>query len=181
MKLRIPAIATLPLLCSFAALASAQTAEMLAGPPPVKMGLWQSESTTSIEGAPANSPMAQAMTHGGSANVSQGCLTPDTWKNDFQNMQRHQPDANCSQSNFQQDAHHVTFDESCASGQGGYSNNVHFEMLIDDMENAHGHADVKMTGPAFPQGMTMHITMKEKYLSSNCGDVKPGKSKVIHE
>lgn len=175
MKLRFPAIATLPLLCSFAALTSAQTLE----PPPVKMGLWQSESTTTIEGAPANSPMAQAMTHGGSANVSQGCLTPDTWKSEFQHMQQQRQSANCNQTNFQQDSHHVSFDEQCG-GQGGYSSNIHFEMLIDDSENAHGHADVKMTGAAFPQGMTMHMTMKTKYLSSSCGNVKPGEGKVIH-
>ncbi len=108
MKLRFPALATLPLLCSFAALASAQTDS----PPPVKMGLWQSESTTTIEGAPADSPMAKAMTHGGSANVSQGCLTPETWKSDFQHMQQHQRDTDCSQTNFQQDTHHVSFDET---------------------------------------------------------------------
>ncbi|HZZ38311.1 MAG TPA: DUF3617 domain-containing protein [Acidobacteriaceae bacterium] len=175
MKLRFLTIATLPLLCSFAALASAQTLE----PPPIKMGLWQSESNTSIEGVAANSPMAQAMTHGGNSNVSQGCLTPDTWKSEFQHMQQRHPDSDCNQSNFQQDAHHIAFDETCG-GQRGYASNVHFEMLIDDSENAHGHVDVKMTGAAFPQGMTMHMTVKTKYLSSDCGDVKPGAGKVIH-
>ncbi len=174
MKLRFPAIAALPLLCSFAALAAAQTLE----PPPIKMGLWQTESTTSVEGAPADSPMAQAMTHGGRSNVSQGCLTPDTWKNEFQHMQQRH-DAECNQSNFQQDSHHISFDEQCG-GQSGYTSSVHFEMLLDDTENAHGKADVKMSGPAFPQGMTMHMSMKSKYLSSNCGDVKPGEGKTIH-
>jgi hypothetical protein len=175
MKLCFPAIATLPLLCSFAALASAQTLE----PPPIKMGLWQSEVTNNVEGMP-NSPIGQAMA-GGHTVVSQGCLAPDTWKKDIQGMQQHMRNTECTMSNFQQDSHHVSFDEACASGQqNGYSNNVHFEMLIDDMENAHGHADMKMTGPAFPQGMTMHMTMKTKYVSSDCGDVKPGAGKVIH-
>ena len=94
-------------------------------------------------------------------------------------MQQQRQSANCNQTNFQQDSHHVSFDEQCG-GQGGYSSNIHFEMLIDDSENAHGHADVKMTGAAFPQGMTMHMTMKTKYLSSSCGNVKPGEGKVIH-
>lgn len=175
MKLRLSTVATLPLLLSLAPLASAQTPE----PPPVKMGLWQSESTTTVEGAAANSPMAQAMTRGGRTNVSQGCLTPETWKNEFQHMQQQQRDTNCTQSNFQQDAHHVSFDEKCGQ-QGGYASSVHFEMLVDDAENAHGHANVSMSGPAFPQGMTLHMAIKSKYLSANCGDVKPGEGKVIH-
>ncbi len=175
MKRRFLAIATLPLLCTFAAIASAQTLE----PPPIKMGLWQSEVTNTVQGMP-NSPMGQAMA-GGHTVVSQGCLTPDTWKKDIQGMQQHMRNTECTMSNFQQDSHHISFDEACASGQqSGYSNNVHFEMLIDDMENAHGHADMKMTGPAFPQGMSMHMTMKTKYVSSDCGDVKPGAGKVIH-
>ena len=176
MKLRIPALATLPLLASFAALAAAQTVEA----PPIKMGLWQSEVTTTMQGVP-DSPMSHAM-GSGRTTVTQGCLTPDTWKKDIQGMQQHMRNTDCTMSNFEQDAHHVSFDEACTAGsQPGYSNNVHFEMLIDDTENAHGHADMKMTGPAFPDGMTMHTAMKSKYLSSDCGDVKPGESKVIHE
>jgi hypothetical protein len=175
MKLRLAAVATLPLLLSFAALAAAQTLE----PPPIKMGLWQTESSTSVDGMPADSPMAQAMTRGGHDNVSQGCLTPETWKNEFQHMQQQRRDADCNQSNLQQDSHHIAFDEQCG-GQSGYTSNVHFEMLIDDTENAHGHAEVKMSGPAFPQGMTMHMTMKSKYLSSDCGSIKPGEGKTIH-
>lgn len=172
MKLRVPALATLPLLCSFAAAAFAQADQA----PPLKMGLWQTESTTTIEGAP-DSPMAQAMTHGGRSNISQGCLTPETWKSQFQHMQQQRGSANCSSSNFQQDTHHVSFDEECT--EKAYSTNMHFEMLIDDAENAHGSADVKMTGAAFSQGMTMHMTVKTKFLSSSCGDVKPGQGKVI--
>ncbi|HEY1807592.1 MAG TPA: DUF3617 family protein [Acidobacteriaceae bacterium] len=174
MKHGSAALTLLPLLFSFAAIASAQTDT----PPPIKMGLWQSESTTSVEGAPADSPMAQAIARGGRTNVSQGCLTPETWKDEFHHMQQHRPGADCTQTNFQQDSHHISFDEQCGS-QGGYSSSVHFEMLLDGEENAHGHADVKMTGAAFPQGMTMHVTMKSKYLSSNCGDVKPGEGKTI--
>lgn len=173
MRLRFHALATLPLLCSFAALASAQDA-----PPPVKMGLWQTESTTSVEGAAAQTPMGQAVSRGGRTEVRQGCLTPDTWKSDFAHMEKRQPDAECQQSNFQQDDHHVSFDEKCG-GQGSYSSNVHFEMLVDDTENAHGHADVQVSSPAFPQPMTVHMTMKAKYLSSSCGNIKPGESREV--
>ncbi|HEX3985918.1 MAG TPA: DUF3617 domain-containing protein [Acidobacteriaceae bacterium] len=174
MKLRLAAIATFPLLLSFGCIASAQTVE----PPPIKMGLWQSEVVTTMEGG-SNSPMGQAMA-GGHTIVTQGCLTPDTWKKDIQGMQQHMRNTDCTMSNFQQDPHHIAFDEACATGQAGYSNHIHFEMLIDDPENGHGHADMKMTGPAFPQGMSMHMAMKTKYLAADCGDVKPGEGKVIH-
>jgi hypothetical protein len=155
-------------------------AQAPSGPPPVKMGLWQTETTTSISGA-TDSPMAKAMANGvGRTTVTQGCLTPETWTKDIQGMQERQHGADCSQSNFQQDSHKVTYDEVCSS-QGGYATNVHFEMMVDDLENGHGSADVKMSGAAFPQGMTMHMTMKTKFLSSDCGSVKPGEGKVIHE
>lgn len=174
MKLRFPTLATLPLLCSFAAIATAQTVE----PPPIKMGLWRSEITTTMEGMP-NSPIGQAMGSGRTI-VTQGCLTPDTWKKDIQGMQQRMRNTECTMSNFQQDLHHISFDEACASGQNGYSNTIHFEMLIDDNENGHGHADMKMSSPALPQSMSMHMTMKTKYLKADCGDVKPGEGKVIH-
>lgn len=177
MKLRCPSIATLPLLGCLAALASAQSTPPDA-PPPIKMGLWQSEVTTTMAGGPG-SPTGQAMGSGHTV-VTQGCLTPDTWKKDIQGMHQRMHDASCTVSNFQQDPHRIAFDEACSS-QSGYSNTIHFEMLIDDTENGHGHADMKMNIPSVPQGMSMHMNMKTKFLSADCGDVKPGEGKVIHE
>ena len=178
MKLRFVSLALFPLLLTFAAAAAAaqDTAVM---PPPVKMGLWQSETTTTVSGAPPNSPMAMAMTNGGRTTVTQGCLTPESWAKDMEGMnQKRRGSGDCTTSNFQQDSHHVSFDEECAGGQG-YSSSVHFEMLIDDEENAHGHAEVKMSGPAFPQGMTMNMTVKTKFVSSDCGSIKPGESHTV--
>lgn len=172
MNLRIATFATLPLLASLASIAAAQTLE----PPPIKMGLWQSEVTTTMEGMPT---MPSGMGSGHTI-VTQGCLTPDTWKKDIQGMQQHMHNTNCTLSNFEQDSHHVSFDQACTSAQAGFSSNTHFEMLIDDPENGHGHADTKMTGSNIPQGMAMHMTMKTKYLSADCGSVKPGEGKVIH-
>ena len=142
------------------------------------MGLWQSETTTAVTGGAANSPMGRAMGNG-RTSVNQSCLTPDSWTKDIAGRAERQQNAECTQSNFQEDSHKVTYDQTC-SNQGGYSTNIHFEMLIDDAENAHGFMDMKMSGAAFPEGMTMHMTMKTKYLSSDCGSVKPGEGKVIH-
>jgi hypothetical protein len=176
MRIRFALVASPLLLLTPGFTAGAQTPSTT--PPPIRMGLWQSEVTTAVSGAP-DTPMGHAMGGAGRTTLTQGCLTPDSWTKEMQGMQ-HQRAADCTQANFEQDSHKITFDEVCSS-QGGYSSNVHFEMLIDDPENGHGHADVKMSGPAFPQGMTMHMTMKTKYLSSDCGSVKPGEAKVIHE
>jgi hypothetical protein len=176
MRIRLIPAASVTTLLTLSTLALAQNPSVM--PPPIKMGLWQSETTTAISGAP-DSPMGRAMGNG-RTTVTQGCLTPESWSKDIQGAQKHQQNTECTQSNFQQDSHKVTFDQAC-SNQGGYSTTIHFEMLIDDTENGHGFMDMKMSGAAFPQGMTMHMTMKTKYLSADCGSVKPGESKVIHE
>jgi hypothetical protein len=56
---------------------------------------------------------------------------------------------------------------------------VHFEGLFDDDEHMHGNVKVIMTAPSLPQGMTMIMAMKSRYVSASCGDVKPGEGKVI--
>ncbi len=175
MRIRLIPAASLTTLLTLSTLALAQNASVM--PPPIKMGLWQSEITTAVSGAP-DSPMGRAM-GSGRTTVTQGCFTPESWTKEMQGAQQRRRAADCSQSNLQQDSHKVTYDEVC-SNPGGYSNTIHFEMLIDDTENAHGYMDMKMSGAAFPEGMTMHTTLKTKYLSSDCGSVKPGEAKVIH-
>lgn len=173
MKVRLSiAIAFTFLLASSAARAQASDA-----PPPIRMGLWQSETTSTFAGAPG-SPLGQALGHGGHTVVSQGCLTPETWKDEMEHLNQQAHRSNCTMSNFQQDTHKVSFDEQC-SADHGFSTQMHFEMLIDSAESAHGDGEMKMTGPAFPDGMTMHMALKTKFLSSDCGDVKPGEGKVI--
>jgi hypothetical protein len=175
MRIRYALAASLPLLLSLAAVAAAQTLDV----PPIKMGLWQTESTTSISGVPDN-PMGHAMAGAaGRSTVTQSCFTPETWTKGMQDARQRQHNAECSRSNLQQDSHKLTYDEVC-TGQGGYSTNIHFEMLFDDAESAHGFMDMKTSGAAFPDGMTMHMNMKTKYLSSDCGSVKPGDGKIVH-
>ena len=171
MNLRFAIPAALWLLVS--AFASAQTPTI---PPPVRMGLWQSTVTTTVTGA-EGTPMAQAL-GSGRTTVTQGCLTPESWQRDMQSMQQRQHSSECTTTNLQQDSHHFSMDMSCTSAHG-FSSTTHFEMLIDDAESTHGHADMKMSGPAFPQGMSMHMTMTTKFLSSDCGNVKPGEGRVV--
>ncbi|MFY9745456.1 MAG: DUF3617 family protein [Acidobacteriaceae bacterium] len=176
MKIRLAALA-LPLLLSFAALA--QTTPV--NPPPIKMGLWQSSVTVNMSGMPAN-PNMPSGAGGSMTHVNQSCMTPDSWRDAFRNMQQRRQQAasaNCSTLNVSQDAHQVTFDMNCSSQQG-FNTNIHVQMLLDSEEAMHGNANVKMSGPNFPQGMSMTSVITSKFVSSDCGDVKPGESKPVH-
>ena len=157
---------------AFATLRAVQTQSV--EPPPVKMGLWQTESNTSTAGM-ENTPMARA--GGKHSTVSQGCLTPETWKSELAKIGDN-PD--CKVSNMHQDAHSISFDETCASER--HNTNAHFEGQFDDSEHMHGTVKVQITSPSFPQPITMNMALTSHYLSSSCGDVKPGEGKVIrHE
>jgi len=153
----------LVLLMAFTAAASAQT------PPPLKMGLWEHHVTVQMSGMPDGENSAREI-------VKQSCFTPDTWKNTLQNMQSHPKmgGMSCSTSNMQQDAHHMAFDAQCTtSEQPALTTNIHVEMNFDSDESMHGSTTTTMSGPNMPQGMSVSTTIKSKFVSSDCGSLKP--------
>ena len=84
-------------------------------PPPIKMGLWQSETTSKMTGV-ENTPMARLgvpQTH-----VNQACMTPEKWKDDFANMQSKSRMQNCQGSGIRQDGKKFTVDEVCQDQNG---------------------------------------------------------------
>jgi len=176
MKQRIIRIGALPVFLTTAVVLAialhAQTLET----PPVKMGLWQTEVSTTFAGM-ANMPAGHAM--GDHKTTTQSCWTPETWKNSLEKFNDRQHADNCTVSNMNQSAHGISFDETCSS-EGGYNTKMHFEAQFDSSESMTGKGTVAVTGQAFPQGMTMNMSMNSKFLSSSCGDVEPGKAKVIH-
>ncbi|MGB6193003.1 MAG: DUF3617 domain-containing protein [Terracidiphilus sp.] len=141
-------------------------------PPPVKMGLWQTESHTTMSGM-ANTPMAGAA--GQHSSVVQGCMTPETWKDDLEKMSN--PNSDCQMTSLHQDATSITADMKCTSQR--YTSTVHFQGVIEDEEHMHGSANMQMSVPGMAQTMSMQTTFISKHLSSDCGDVKPGHGKVI--
>jgi hypothetical protein len=167
MKIRTAAT-MLPLLLSFAAPASAQVPNI--APPPIKMGLWQSSVTLN---SAAMGPV------GGHPITNQSCYTPDSWKQSMQKMQSRQPTMNCTTSNMQQDSHKLSFDGQCSEPQG-MNVTYHVEMFLDSDEAMHGSSSAKMSGPQFPQAMTMTSVISSKFISSDCGGIKPGESKPVH-
>jgi hypothetical protein len=170
MNLRLTAAVPLPLLLSCAILAAAQVPNIQ--PPPIKMGLWQSTVTiTSSAMGPAS--------HAGSS-THQSCYTPDSWKESMESMQSRAPqDIKCTTSNIHQDSHSVSFDGECDSQQG-YTVTYHVEMFLDSDSAMHGTSNAKMSGPMFPQGMSISSAISSKFISPDCGDIKPGGGRSVH-
>jgi len=165
------------LLFSVALLAAAAYAQtQLSELPPVNMGLWQTETTSTVTGL-ENTPMAAMASAIGRGHVTQSCLTPEKWKNDIQGINARQQHG-CTLSNVHQDPHEVSFDQACTTGRGG-TNNAHVEILIDGSDHAHGTVVMKIVDPAFPQPMTINVSMVSHYLGSACGDIKPGEGKMV--
>lgn len=170
MNLRFAVPATLAALFSVAAPASAQTIT----PPPMKMGLWQSEVTVQMSGMPNGVTMPPR------TMVSQSCMTSDTWKDSLRNLQNRQRNAtaDCTTANVQQDDHHYSADVQCTAQQG-FTTSIHVDMQFDSDESMHGTTAMTMSGGSAPSGMSMNSTIKSKFMGSDCGDVKPGQGKMI--
>jgi hypothetical protein len=165
------------LLLSLAQFATAAPAQaQLSETPPVSMGLWQTETTSTVTGI-ENTPMAAMASAIGRGHVTQSCLTPEKWKSDIQGINARQQHG-CTLSNVHQDSHEVSFDQACTTGHGG-TNTAHVDILIDSAEHSHGTVVMKIVDPAFPQPMTINVSMVSHYFGSACGDVKPGEGKMI--
>ena len=145
MKSQLAGRLTPPILLSFAILALAIAAvAQLSETPPVTMGLWQTETNSTVTGV-ENTPMAGMAAAIGRAHVTQSCLTPEKWKSDIQGFNARQQHG-CTLSNLHQDSHEVSFDEVCTSERGG-TNNAHADILIDSAEHTHGTVVVKISNP----------------------------------
>ena len=178
MKTRFAKIRSISLIFAVSALsaAAAHAQTQLSDVLPVTMGLWQTETTSTVTGV-ENTPMAGMAAAMGRSHVTQSCLTPEKWKSDIQGFNARQQHG-CTLSNLVQNSHEVSFDEVCQSGRGGM-NNAHVDILIDSAEHSHGTVVVKVADPAFPQPITITNSMVSHYLSPACGDVKPGEGKVV--
>ena len=154
---------------------SAQSQPRLSEVPPVTMGLWETDTTSTVTGI-ENTPMAGMANFLGRPHTTQSCLTPEKWKSDIQGFNARQQQG-CTLSNLQQTSHEISFDESCTSGHGTHT--AHVDILIDNPEHSHGTVVMKVANPALPQPMTINVSMVAHYAGGSCGDVKPGEAKMI--
>jgi Protein of unknown function (DUF3617) len=168
-------IASLAVPASLAQVAPAPPAG-LSEVPPVSMGLWQTDTSSTVTGL-ENTPMANMAGMIGRPHATQSCLTPDKWRSDIQGFNARQQHG-CTLSNVHQDPHEISFDEVCQSSRGG-TTTAHADILIDNQQSAHGTIVMKVADAALPQPMNINMTMTSHYLGADCGDVKPGEGKML--
>jgi hypothetical protein len=158
--MRLARIATC-ILCSSAAFA-------FQGVPPIKMGLWE---MTNVSTMTATGKMADAMAQSGqpmgkpTTQSMKLCLTEDTWQKALANEAR----AGCVKSNVVMTSQKYALTMTCTVGGNTVVANV--VNLIDSPTQIHG--TVHLVSNSSMGQMTSDGTGTGKFLSSDCGDVKP--------
>ena len=161
----------------------------LAQQPHIRPGLWEETVNVKSDNAQMNAAMEQmkqrmaAMTPeqraamekamagrggvgmGGSGNAMRVCVTKEQIARGF----RPEEKGHCSRSNVSTSGNVTKFDFACQSERGGITGHGVYTELSDSAFTVSTAAD--MTSPK----MTMHIQndMTGKFISSDCGDVKP--------
>ena len=135
-------------------IAAAVPQALTSGPPPIKMGLWEST---------INSGM-------GASLKARVCVTPESYQSAFARMP-----AGCTISNQQRTHTHASADIECTLNNSHSTG--HFDVDFPDPETSHSTVVVNMT----IQGQAMPMTIKTdaKFIGSDCGSVVPGKPQII--
>jgi hypothetical protein len=152
--------------------------------PPVKMGLWQTTNVGTVSGIqipPDVAARLQAMgrplpTMGQPhTSVVQSCLTPESWKKMFADMQQ---DHDCTFTHQQQSSTGLSADMACKSDRGRSTG--HVDMSFVSSEKMHGKAHIEVITERQPNPIVMDMHFDSVYQGADCQGVTPGDAKVIH-
>ena len=132
---------------------------------PMKAGLWESTGSTSMGNRP---PKTMRICY-------QGSLTMQDYLNQ---MLANNPQIKCSIDNRSLIGHTFTYDETCTgevAGGGSIKVAGHGTMEFPDSDHviSKQHSAMSMTMQGKPMNMDMDITSSAKFISPDCGDVKP--------
>ena len=155
-----------------------------ASAPPIKMGLWQTTSTSTMTGIqipPEVAARLQAMgrplpTAEPRTTVVQSCATPEKWKQMFQHLQHH---GDCEFHNEHQTSSTLTADMACKSTDGRYSTNGHIDVSFVSEEKIHGKVHVETVMESQPQPIVTDMSFESVYQGADCHGVSPNEGKVI--
>lgn len=135
--------------------------------PPMKMGLWESTSTTTMK--MPDMPAGMPGMGGGRTTKVRVCMTPETYEKD---LARQQQQRECTISNQSTTANSYSFDISCPRNNA----TGHFKMT---WEGDAGHGTMHMDMNAGGHAMSMDSTMESRYLGADCGSVQPGSPEIV--
>ena len=125
---------------------------------PIKAGLW--ETLISV--------------NHGSPIAGQSCFSAGTTLSDYLTAtNKAVSGTQCSVANKVQTAHGIAYDTEC-NGQG-LSSKGHIDFQLPDAGHFSGTSDTTVTGTVrgTPVNMTIDKTFTAKFVSSDCGSVKP--------
>jgi hypothetical protein len=135
--------------------------------PPMKMGLWESVSTTKMSGM----DMPQGMSMPNMTVKVRACMTPESYA---KNLTASQRQTDCVRSHEVWTAKSFSLDISCKSG----SATGHYEVTFDSPGSSHTVSHMTMNSGGHP--MQMDMTSESHFVSSDCGAVTPDKPQITH-
>ena len=125
---------------------------------PIKAGLWET----------------QVSVNHGSPIAGRSCFSTGTTLGDYLTAtNKAVAGTQCSVSNKAQTAHGIAYDTACNSPS--MSSKGHIDFQLPDAEHVNGtsHTTVAGTAQGSPVNMAIDKTFNAKFVSSDCGSVKP--------
>jgi hypothetical protein len=161
---------------------AAVTAQDVPTPPPMKMGLWQNTSTSTMTGMQIPPEVAARMQAMGRpmpgaaprTTVTQSCLTPDKWQKSWSDMIGRN---NCQFTNIHQSATGMSGDVACEMPQGSSKGHIIATYSGQEKVNGKVHMEVAMESQAEP--IVMDLTFESVYQGSDCKGISPDSPKVV--
>jgi len=136
--------------------------------PPMKMGLWEMTSTSTMK---ATGKMADAMSRSGQAmgtpttQSMKMCLTQENW----QKAVSGQMHPGCTESNVVKTAQKYSLTLTCSRGSSTMT--TESVTFLDSPVQMHG--TIHLVSNSQNGQMVTDGTSTAKFLSSDCGDIKP--------
>ena len=164
-------------------------------PLPVKPGLWEMSASVSRTTAlppeaeariaalpPAQQAQVRAMMAGGAgpggaakpmATTRQTCITGQMSMDSLLNQAQQSPGMQCTYSNRVQTATGASFDTSCTGQMGSAQGHTQFHATDAEHMTSTTHMTITSSAHGSSNSSTMDITTTGKFVSADCGDVKP--------
>jgi hypothetical protein len=136
--------------------------------PPMRMGLWEQTTTVNMKMTGANIPPGMPTNQ---TIKMQSCFTEDAWQKMLANQTK-----SCTFSNQSASANHFSTDMDCGSGKS-FKMTGHIEATFSSMESGKGTSHVSSVGPNM--SIVSDGTTDMRFVSSSCGALEPGKSKIV--
>jgi hypothetical protein len=151
--------------------------------PPIKMGLWETTTVSKMTGLQLPPEVVERMKAMGRSipgaeprtTVSQGCMTPEKWQENFAKAQQNQ---DCHMKNLKQDSSGMSADIDCKAERT--SSTGHMQVTFLSSEKAQGKVHLETVTERSPQPIVMDITFDSVYQGDDCKGISPGSAKIVH-